>query len=63
MWTAALPQPAAVEPALPEDELVEAGEADEDDEVEDDDEESFALEPPSPEALWAALAAWRLSVR
>jgi hypothetical protein len=60
LWTAALPQPAAVEPALPEDELVEAGEDDDEDE---DDEESFDLEPPSLEALWAALAAWRLSVR
>jgi hypothetical protein len=67
LWTAALPQPAAVEPALPEDELVGAGEADDevedDDEAEDDDEESFDLEPPSLEALWVALAAWRLSVR
>ena len=73
MWTAALPQPAAVEPALPEDELVEAGGDDGEDEDEDEDEdddddvedeeESFDLEPPSLEALWAALAAWRLSVR
>jgi hypothetical protein len=64
LWTAALPQPAAVEPALPEDELVEAGEADEADEDDvEDDEESFDLEPPSLEAVWTALAAWRLSVR
>jgi hypothetical protein len=67
---ATLPQPAAVEPALPEDEPVEAGEDDDEDEEEDeeeddveDGEESFDLEPPSLEALWAALAAWRLSVR